>query len=364
MMKKFLVPFVLVLFAPPGGATEPAQAHTQPEVDQLIRQLGSESFEERDRASKQLVEVGDAARESLQKALKNPDLEVKRRAGKCLREIERNLEIARLLKELEHPDSAYRYQAILGLERLEAPAAVLVPALIKRLDDRVAGIRICAACALGDIGLPARAAAPRMLAIVRDPREPDDLRLRVAGALPEISQFEEEAILILLQFMESNRWQLRHGAARLLGTVGGKQPAVVPALIKSLKDPNNRVQASAAVGLGSLGKDPDLCVPALRELLASIKDLDAENKPTGAVLWALGKFGAHSESAVPLLCEIAQRGQLLDSSSRGAIRALGEIGPAAQGAVPILSKRLSNAAFRPYVAEALFRITGIPVIAP
>ncbi len=58
----------------------PAPATTPPE--QLIRQLGAETFAEREAAEKQLVEAGFEARESVRRELESKDPEVRLRAGR------------------------------------------------------------------------------------------------------------------------------------------------------------------------------------------------------------------------------------------------------------------------------------------
>lgn len=56
----------------------------------LIRQLGSESFPEREKAMNDLIALGAPAVPLLKEALKNSDLEVVRRAERCLQKIEKS----------------------------------------------------------------------------------------------------------------------------------------------------------------------------------------------------------------------------------------------------------------------------------
>src|SRR5262249_3861422 len=78
-----------------GGATLP-QSTAQPtgqatpaEIGQLIEQLGSEVFSEREAASARLGVLGEAALPALRRALQHPDAEVRRRADDLVHEIER-----------------------------------------------------------------------------------------------------------------------------------------------------------------------------------------------------------------------------------------------------------------------------------
>jgi hypothetical protein len=72
-----------VLTSLPGQAAEADVA----KIDQLVRQLGSEKFREREAASKQLEEIGEPALEGLAKARASSDPEVSRRATELTRVI-------------------------------------------------------------------------------------------------------------------------------------------------------------------------------------------------------------------------------------------------------------------------------------
>src|SRR5208282_5094511 len=60
-------------------------------LDQLLRDLGNNSFSVRQRASKQLIALGTPALAGLGKALTDRDKEVVQRARTCLEEIEKNV---------------------------------------------------------------------------------------------------------------------------------------------------------------------------------------------------------------------------------------------------------------------------------
>lgn len=82
-----MFPLLLVTSALlPRVSSEPA---TDPdEIDRLIRQLGSDRFTERQKASKALEAVGEPALEALRKAAKDSDAEVRRRANELVHTIE------------------------------------------------------------------------------------------------------------------------------------------------------------------------------------------------------------------------------------------------------------------------------------
>jgi hypothetical protein len=69
----------------------PAAAPARPDLERLVRQLGSEEFEEREEATRRLARLGPFAREALRRAAESPDLEVRRRAEKLLSPLEAKL---------------------------------------------------------------------------------------------------------------------------------------------------------------------------------------------------------------------------------------------------------------------------------
>jgi hypothetical protein len=93
----FVVPLVagLALMIPPS--TLASEAPNKEKIDKLIEQLGSASFAEREKASKELAAIGAPALEALRKAAKSDDAEIRKRAEEILPKIERQAESARVL---------------------------------------------------------------------------------------------------------------------------------------------------------------------------------------------------------------------------------------------------------------------------
>ena len=65
-----------------GSLGQPAGSpgDVEEQVGQLIKQLGNESRQERERATRELVQLGAPALEALRRAMKDPDAEVALRA--------------------------------------------------------------------------------------------------------------------------------------------------------------------------------------------------------------------------------------------------------------------------------------------
>src|SRR5579884_3737996 len=84
----------------PAPAAQPAKAPTQTEaarIAELIQQLGSDNFAEREKATKELETIGAPALDALRKAARNDEAERRKRAEDLVKKIEDRLEAARLL---------------------------------------------------------------------------------------------------------------------------------------------------------------------------------------------------------------------------------------------------------------------------
>ena len=76
----------------------------------LVRQLGSENYDEREKAHESLVAKGEGAREALQAAARSSDLEVRVRAEAILAHLDRGNRVGELTRLLEaSPDRADLY---------------------------------------------------------------------------------------------------------------------------------------------------------------------------------------------------------------------------------------------------------------
>ncbi len=166
------------------------------------------------------------------------------------------------------------------------------------------------------------------------------------------------------------------------------KPAMIPTLIKGLKDPDHRVRFATASVLANLAErnpvveehaadDRQLRIRAARALLSSLKDRDVRVRWVAAQ--TLGVLEVEAKAVIPALIEMAeteavrvptedfsihsfQDEYLLAGSVKGgdplriaAIRALGGFGREAAGAVPQLVRALRDDDLRVrwFAAEAL-----------
>jgi WD40 repeat protein len=74
-----------------AAAAWAARGADGPEIDRLVRQLGSDNFAQREQATRRLREVGVPALDALRKAAGSDDYEVRRRARELLAALEQQL---------------------------------------------------------------------------------------------------------------------------------------------------------------------------------------------------------------------------------------------------------------------------------
>jgi HEAT repeat protein len=187
------------------------------QLQRQIRMLGSESFEERERASHALLARGTLVLRFLQEALKDPDPEIVRRADRCIEEIEQG------------PGSSLPAAAVRSLARHHpAEAVATLLEYIPFADD-------------------------------------DTVEEEVLSALVGLAARQETSGTILTQALHDHLPIRRAAAAFVLGrSKDGDVRTVVQAC---LKDPHPKVRFRAAQGLIA-GREKEAVI-ALVELLQS-----------------------------------------------------------------------------------------------
>jgi len=193
---------------------------------------------------------------------------------------------------------------------------------------------------------------------------PVPVRWAAAWALARAGRGSQPAIdALILSLRQDPSTAVRAGAAAALGA--SLAPAAKAPLFDALGEPSEAVRHQAARGLSALGTSAE-DVPWLQAALDS-----PDEYVSGFAAWSLGNLGQAAQGAVPLLARalarprmdavvcaaIARIGpaaadavpvlvQALRSADTGqrwrAARALGRIGPAAQAAVPALQAALAD----------------------
>jgi len=199
-----------------------------------------------------------------------------------------------LIRAVEKGSASVRIEAIGALAQIQPPAPETITTLSKAMRDTDPAIQRAAAAALGDVG----------------------------------------AVSVLAQALKDPDSNVRRNAVRPLRRVvirgrssgdPAETKAVVTALADALKDPDREVRRAAANSLGALGP---AAVDAIPSLAATTTDVDPSVR--NATIDSLGRIG--SPAAVPVLVQALKDPQ----TGSLAVKALGNMGPTARGAIPAL----------------------------
>jgi HEAT repeat protein len=232
------------------------QARTLADADRtrilaLVKQLGDEEFQIRDKASDKLEVLGAPTVPLLRQAMHDQDVEVVHRAEKCLRHIEKvagpavSCAVIRTLARRKPTEAAETFLAYLPFADDDTVSDTLRTALVsvalvdgrpdkavlQALEDKLPLRRATAAEALIRAGSSEQRAAMRKMLKDNDPT----VRLRVAAALYDYKELEAVPVLIAL-LSELPAAQGRQ-AENLLGELAGElSPNVVLGDDQSARD--------------------------------------------------------------------------------------------------------------------------------
>jgi HEAT repeat protein len=245
----------------------------------------------------------------------------------------RSKAVERLEAELVDESPALRQAAIEGLSGLadgldEAGRQKLANQLVGGLGDAIPSVGLAAGGALIRLGRDAVGALTKALAV-------PETRNAAMELLAEIGADAQPALDAMVAGLSDEDPGYRSNAAMAIAALGPMAKGAVPALEKMLGDeaaaPESRY--TAAYALGSIGPEAVAAEPLLRKLAESEDELMAtvgvwaalKIKPDDATLF---------DAAIPKLRHALQREQELVRLE--AAVALGEIGPRAATALPML----------------------------
>jgi HEAT repeat protein len=328
---------VAMVLARPGSSR--AEEPIEKRVQALVRLLGSENFDEREKAVQELIKVGARALEPLRKASASADPEVARLARVCIAKIEHNAKVDALLRKLRSTKPEEREEGSIGLCDLAPELEPIVPALIAALDDPDIQVREFVAVVLYHMGPKSEKALPKLLAILQDKSAgTNGLRLWVIRALKAMGPPAKQAVPILLIILETETPEMRMYAADGLGSLGQDDPKVGPALLLALSNRHIRVSLNSAYALHALRTEPERAVQAVMHILEHYPFKKEEMSVKASFIRLLGYYGPQAEPAITYLVKVC--GDLGgDPAVRGdAKRALVKIGPAAYKALPGLKE--------------------------
>jgi len=234
------------------------------------------------------VVLGGASVESLTRALKSTDEEVRREAARSLGLIGDPQAIKPLTEAMQDERWFVRETAALALGRIKDPSVMEV--LIMALKDRSAGAREAAAKALGEIADP-RAIGP-LINVFRNEEYylKDDEYYVCEAASDALAKFSMRAVEPMITALKDSRSTARHYIARALDKTGVPQDDL-------------SAQAWYAVMRGNWEQVPKFGAHALDPLVAALGDDDHRVRRTAAeILGKIEELGAGGR-AIPALCE-------------------------------------------------------------
>jgi HEAT repeat protein len=272
--------------------------------------------------------------------------------------------VADLVHALRDKDARVRDLAASALEALGPDAREALPGLLEAMQDPSHDVRLSAAAALSHFGTEARPAVPAIKAMLNDP-EPA-VRSALTAGLARIEPDDPALVPALLQMLREQS-VFTYDAFGTLGDMGPAAKGAVPTLI----DYVNQGCGRAAETLGRIGPVVKDAVPALSRLLdrkgqaaqagpAAKDEKEFQRRAlveTALALWRIEQ----RPTVIPLLMGLLEDRGREFRDDRSCVRwmtvdALGEIGPAASAAVPLLIDALKEEGLRDRAAQALGRI--------
>ena len=255
---------------------------------------------------------------------------------------------ARLTAMLQDRDPARRSQGAAAAGALGAKARALLKPLLDAVKDPEPRVRASAATALAKIETDAKDVVPSLAKALLD--SDPEVRQAAGQALRDIGPLAVDSLTEMLGASEPRD---RMNAATTLHEIGAPAASATPALLKAVGDPEPKVRIEVIDALGAVTASYDAIGPDL------IRILQEERNPSvrDAAARALRNFGADAQPAVPALSAALTRA--LDSGDDGdgfhattLAETLGEIGPPAGTAVPVLIKALQSDHLRVPTAAA------------
>jgi len=222
-----------------------------------------------------------------------------------------------------------RMRAVVAFREMGPSARQAVSALMERLRDKDATIRLHSAIALGNIGPDAKAAVPALKPFLK---ERHTVRVYTAIAIWKIEHNTPEALPVLEQGLQEENAKFRWAAAVFLGEMGPAAEHAIPLLEKATKAADKETASCAVQALAQISPGT---VPILIETL---KDPDPGMRISAAA--ALARLGAAATQAIPDLTALLKdpamgsptimgRGFGQESVSHAAADAIAQIDPQA-----------------------------------
>jgi HEAT repeat protein len=313
----------------------------------FVKDLGKVDISARNAATRAIGAFGAGAAPHLVRLLTLGD--VRSLALKALEEIGPEAEqkaVPYLINFIGHKDKVVRALAAAALEKISPEwrksenAVNAIPYFVKSLQNSsegsTEGSDDCGspADALVEIGTASVQPLVEMMAGGRQDMLPTLLQsLKRIDRQWAQSEGAHKAVPRLIESLKNGQWFVRYISSEILGKIGPGAKKAVPGLVRLLQDPDPKVRAAAKKAMDKI------------LLKNSPYQLEAED-------------AAGTETREEIASLIKQLTEGTGIARSEAAQAIGEIGPAAEEAVPHLAKALGNrdSKLRTEAAHALKRI--------
>ena len=257
-----------------------------------------------------------------------------------------------LQRALNDPRLEVRIEAAIALAFIDPSVSDALTVLIDALEHHPTDA-FEVPVALARSGPHAKSALPMLLRLVEKGETPRGL----VQALVRIDPEGQQCVSALIAALKHRDSYVVEAAAECLGLLGPRAAASVPALTelvtRGFKEPsaNSNPRASAAKALRRIGPAARPSIPAL---VAALKDQpgQVDDETVRAVVETLSSFGAEAKSAVGVLIDILKSHGRYQEHFYVGVRewsvrtatalALGQIGPDAEAAIPILREAMNE----------------------
>jgi HEAT repeat protein len=340
-----------------GLDTQAVGVDLQDDVELRAARLGRGS--KRDRLNT-LVRLADAGPEAagcipqIEKYQDDPDPDIRTAVRKALDAAGRT-RIPELLTDLKHTAAERRVAAARSLGDYSRDSRA-VDALIAALGDPDAKVRFAAAAVLGRMEADPQNRTPysarrgrlrgsaekivrSLIKVVGD----NDTSLRTVAiqSLGMMGAGAKPAVPLLIRCLKDDDTSVRIWAARALGQIGAATPEVIPALYEALNDTTApQVRGVAALALADIGRPAANSVGRLLDAYRA-SDTGLPEKVVelnrASIVAALGRLGPTDRRTVPFLIDLLKDPDISIRIRSQAAEAVAQIGPAAAGAISVLT---------------------------
>jgi len=175
-----------------------------------------------------------------------------------------------LLNQLSNQESQHmRECALHAISRFHSSSSLVVPAVIKMLDDNYATVRSAACQALGQYHAASKPAVKKLIEMVKTEND-SNTKYSALNTLANIGRNDPQVIQLYLDLLDDP--MMSDHAICNLSNFGVNAAPAVPKLIALLKTGDSNIRHRAAHALGTIGPAAQDAIPVLSETL---KDPDA-----------------------------------------------------------------------------------------